>query len=306
MLINSMLDLIGNTPIIKLNSIETFGNNIFLKLEGNNPSKSTKDRIALAMIEEAEKTGKINKNTTIIEATSGNTGISLAMVCAIKKYKLKIVMPSNMSKERIQLMKAYGADVILTPGHLGMKGCIEQLEILKQLTKEYYIPNQFSNNKNPGIHYETTAEEILKDLNSNIDYFICGTGSGGSFSGIAKKLKETIPNIKTLAVEPEDSPFLSKGYTGSHEIQGMGMSLGKIPDVYNGNLADEILLANFNKSIECMKKLANEEGILAGISTGAVLSSAIEICKKNRDKNLNIVVFSTDSGEKYLSNNIFL
>lgn len=305
MLIQSMLKLIGNTPIIKLNNIETFGNNIYLKLEGSNPSKSTKDRIALAMIEDAEKSGKISKKTTIIEATSGNTGISLAMICALKKYRLKIIMPDNMSVERIQLMRAYGAEVILTPGHLGMKGCSDKLELIKEETKDYFIPNQFSNPRNPGIHYETTANEILKDLNNKIDYFICGTGTGGSFSGIAKRLKEVIPSIQNIALEPDTSPLISKGYTGSHKIQGMGMSLGKIPDVFNNSLADKVLLANYDKSIDYMKKLAKEEGILAGISTGATLSSAIEICKNNKNKNLNIVVFSNDSGEKYLSSNIF-
>lgn len=159
--------------------------------------------------------------------------------------------------------------------------------------------------RNPQIHYETTAKEILKDLDSQIDYFVCGTGTGGSFSGIAKKLRETIPDVKNIAVEPEDSPLLSKGYTGAHQIQGMGMSLGKIPDVFDIELADQILLANFEKTIEYVKELATKEGILAGISTGAVLSCGIEIAKNNRDKNLNIVVFSTDSGEKYLSNNVF-
>lgn len=305
MLINSPLDLIGNTPLMKLNSIESFGNNIYLKLEGFNPSRSTKDRIVLAMIEKAEKDGLLDKDTTVIESTSGNTGISLAMICAIKNYKLKIIMPDCMSLERIQLMRAYGADVVLTPGEKGMKACMEKLEELKKTEKKYFIPNQFTNEMNPMAHYEHTAEEIIADLDGKVDIFVCGTGTGGSFSGTARKLKEKVPGVKTYPSEPETSPLLSKGYIGHHDIQGMGMSLGHVPEVYDGSLADDILLANYDKSIEYMKKLAREEGILAGISSGAVLSVAIELAKKHKNENLNIVVFCNDSGEKYLSNNIF-
>ena len=214
-------------------------------------------------------------------------------------------MPDNMSKERIQLMRAYGADVILTPGHLGMKACMDKMDELKRELKKVFIPNQFSNRMNPEAHYNNTAEEIIKDMDSKIDCFICGTGTGGSFSGTAKKLKEKIKGVKTFPVEPEDSPFLSKGYTGPHKIQGMGMSLGKVPDVYDGSLADKVLTANYDKSIEYTKLLAQKEGILAGISTGAVLSVAVELAKQNPDKGLNIVILSTDSGEKYLSSNVF-
>ena len=305
MIIDSVLNMIGNTPIMKLNSIEDYGNNIFIKLEGYNPGRSTKDRIALAIIEDAEKNGKLDKETTVIEATSGNTGIALAMICAVKGYSLKIIMPDNMSKERIQLMRAYGADVVLTPGHLGMKACMDKMDELKKKLKKVFIPNQFSNRMNPEAHYNNTAEEIIKDMNSKIDYFICGTGTGGSFSGTAKKLKEKIKGVKTFPVEPEDSPFLSKGYTGPHKIQGMGMSLGKVPDVYDESLADKVLTANYDKSIKYTKLLAQKEGILAGISTGAVLSVAVELAKQNPDKGLNIVILSTDSGEKYLSSNVF-
>ena len=192
MLVNSVIDLIGNTPLVKINNIDTFGNEIFVKLEGSNPGRSTKDRIALKMIEEAEKEGLIDKDTVIIEATSGNTGIGLAMICAIKNYKLKIVMPDTMSVERIQLMRAYGTEVILTDGSLGMKACLEKLEELKKQEKKYFIPDQFTNVNNPKAHYENTAEEILKDLDNKIDVYICGTGTGGSFSGTAKKLKEKL------------------------------------------------------------------------------------------------------------------
>lgn len=233
------------------------------------------------------------------------TGISLAMICAIKKYPLKIVMPDTMSIERIQLMKAYGAEVILTPGILGMKACLEKLEELKNNIKDVFIPNQFDNINNPKAHYKTTANEILKDLNYKLDIFFCGTGTGGSFSGISKKLKEVLPNIKTFPVEPLNSPLLSKGYIGNHKIQGMGMSTGKIPSVYDKVLADNIFTASCESAFDITKALALKEGILVGISTGAVLSCALEFSKNNPNKNLNIVVLSTDSGEKYLSSNVF-
>lgn len=302
MLVNSVIDLIGNTPIVKINNINTFGNDIFVKLEGANPGRSTKDRIALKMIEEAEKQGLINKDTVIIEATSGNTGIGLAMICAIKKYKLKIIMPDTMSVERIQLMRAYGTEVILTDGKYGMKACLEKMEELKTQEPNHFTPNQFSNMNNPKAHYEGTAEEILKDMNNNLDVFICGTGTGGSFSGTAKRLKEVLPNIKTLPVEPAASPLLSKGYIGAHKIQGMGMSAGKIPDVYDGTLADEILVCDCDVAFNTMRELSFNEGILAGISTGAVFAAALEYSKKNANKGLRILVLATDSGEKYLSN----
>ncbi|MDO4690894.1 MAG: cysteine synthase A [Fusobacterium sp.] len=302
MIVNSVIDLIGNTPIVKINNIDTYGNEIFIKLEGANPGRSTKDRIALRMIEEAEKEGLINKDTVIIEATSGNTGIGLAMICAVKKYKLKIVMPDTMSIERIQLMKAYGTEVILTDGKLGMKACLEKVEEICAKESNCFVPNQFSNINNPRAHYETTAEEILKDMGKNLDVFICGTGTGGSFSGTAKKLKEVLPNIKTLPVEPASSPLLSKGYIGPHKIQGMGMSAGKIPDVYEGSLADEILTCECDRAYKAMRDLSYNEGILAGISTGAVFAAALEYSKRNINKNLKILILATDSGEKYLSN----
>jgi len=202
-------------------------------------------------------------------------------------------------------MKAYGAEVILTPGILGMKACLEKLEELKNNIKDVFIPNQFDNINNPKAHYKTTANEILKDLNYKLDIFFCGTGTGGSFSGISKKLKEVLPNIKTFPVEPLNSPLLSKGYIGNHKIQGMGMSTGKIPSVYDKVLADNIFTASCESAFDITKALALKEGILVGISTGAVLSCALEFSKNNPNKNLNIVVLSTDSGEKYLSSNVF-
>ena len=301
MLANSVIELIGNTPLVKINNIDIFGNEIYVKLEGSNPGRSTKDRIALKMIEEAEKEGLIDKDTVIMEATSGNTGIGLAMICAVKNYKLKIVMPDTMSVERIQLMKAYGTEVILTDGSLGMKACLEKLEELKKKEKKYFIPDQFTNVNNPKAHYETTAEEILKDMNNKVDVFICGTGTGGSFSGTAKKLKEKLPNIKTFPVEPASSPLLSKGYIGPHKIQGMGMSIGGIPAVYDGSLADGILTCEDDDAFKMMRELSFKEGILAGISTGATLKAALDYSKKNANKGLRIVILSTDSGEKYLS-----
>jgi len=302
MLVNSVIDLIGNTPLVKINNINTFRNEIYIKLEGSNPGRSTKDRIALKMIEEAEKAGLIDKDTVIMEATSGNTGIGLAMICAVKNYKLKIVMPDTMSVERIQLMRAYGTEVILTDGSLGMKACLEKLEELKKKEKKYFIPDQFTNVNNPKAHYETTAEEILKDMNNKVDVFICGTGTGGSFSGTAKKLKERLPNIKTFPVEPASSPLLSKGYIGPHKIQGMGMSIGGIPAVYDGSLADGILTCEDDDAFKMMRELSFKEGILTGISTGATLKAALDYSKENANKGLKIVILSTDSGEKYLSN----
>lgn len=271
-------------------------------MEGSNPGRSTKDRIALKMIEEGEKAGLIDKDTVIMEATSGNTGIGLAMICAVKNYKLKIVMPDTMSVERIQLMRAYGTEVILTDGSLGMKACLEKLEELKKKEKKYFVPDQFTNVNNPKAHYESTAEEILKDLDNKVDVFICGTGTGGSFSGTAKKLKERLPNIKTFPVEPASSPLLSKGYIGPHKIQGMGMSIGGIPAVYDGSLADGILTCEDDDAFKMMRELSFKEGILAGISTGATLKAALDYSKENANKNLKIVILSTDSGEKYLSN----
>ena len=302
MLVNSVIDLIGNTPLVKINNIDTFGNKIYIKLEGSNPGRSTKDRIALKMIEEAEKEGLIDKDTVIIEATSGNTGIGLAMICAIKNYKLKIVMPNTMSVERIQLMRAYGTEVILTDGSLGMKACLDKLEELKKEEKKYFIPNQFTNPNNPKAHYENTAEEILRDMDNKVDVYICGTGTGGSFSGTAKKLKEKLPNIKTFPVEPASSPLLSKGYIGPHKIQGMGMSIGGIPVVYDGSLADGILVCDDEDAFKMMRELSFKEGILAGISSGATFKAALDYSKENANKGLRIVVLSTDSGEKYLSN----
>jgi len=272
-----------------------------VKLEGSNPGRSTKDRIALKMIEEAEKEGLIDKDTVIIEATSGNTGIGLAMICAVKNYKLKIVMPDTMSVERIQLMRAYGTEVILTDGSFGMKACLEKLEELKKQEKKYFIPNQFTIMNNPKAHYETTAEEILRDMDNKVDVYICGTGTGGSFSGTAKKLKEKLPNIKTYPVEPSSSPLLSKGYIGPHKIQGMGMSIGGIPVVYDGSLADGILVCEDDEAFKMMRELSFKEGILGGISTGATFKAALDYSKENANKGLRIVVLSTDSGEKYLS-----
>lgn len=301
MLVESILDTIGDTPLVKLKKFETFGNEIYIKLDGFNPGRSTKDRIALAMIEEAEKEGKLDKNTIVLEATSGNTGISLAMVCAVKGYQLKIVMPDSMSIERRKMMEIYGAEVILTDGKKGMKGCLEKLNELKAKYKKVFVPNQFENINNPKIHYNQTAKEILKDMDNKIDIFIGGTGSGGSFTGIATRLKEELKNVKTYPVEPESSPLLSKGYTGEHKIQGMGMSLGVVPKIYNNNLSDEILTCKCNDAISTMKELALREGIFAGISTGAVIFTALEMAKKNSGKGLKIVALSVDSGEKYFS-----
>ena len=296
---NNILDTIGNTPLIKINNM-TKGN-LYVKVEAFNPAGSIKDRIAYNMIKTAMNEGKINKDTTIIEPTSGNTGVGLSMVCAVLGLKLIITMPETMSKERRDLMKAYGAQLVLTEGAKGMKGAIEKAEELHRETENSFIPQQFKNKSNPEIHYNKTSEEILKDLDGKIDYFVAGIGTGGTISGVGKKLKEKNDKVKIIGVEPASSPFLTQGTTGSYRIQGIGA--GFKPDILNLDIVDKIVTVENEDAIKTSVALAKKEGILSGISAGANLFTAIKIADENPDK--IVVTVLPDTGERYLSTDIF-
>ncbi len=301
---NNVLELIGNTPLVKINKLNTGYADIAVKVEFFNPAASIKDRAALSMIEEAEKQGLIKKGeTTIIEPTSGNTGIGLALVCLLKGYKLILTMPDSMSKERRDILKAYGAELVLTAGAKGMKGAIEEAEKLHNEIKNSFIPQQFDNPANPKIHYETTAEEIWNDTDGKVDIVVAGVGTGGTISGIAKKLKEKNPNIKAIAVEPYSSPVITKGIAGAHQIQGIGANF--VPKNYNAELIDEVLTVKNEDAVEMARKLANTEGIFCGISSGAALSAAIELSKREENKGKLIVAIMPDTGMRYLSSVMF-
>ena len=294
---NNLTELIGNTPLVKINKLTTA--NIFAKIESFNPAGSVKDRPALNMIETAEKQGLINKDTIIIEPTSGNTGIGLAMVCAIKGYKMILTMPETMSIERRKLLKAYGAELVLTDGEKGMQGSVDKAI---ELSKEYpnsFIPQQFNNPANPEAHIHTTAEEIWEDTDGKIDILVAGVGTGGTISGTAKGLKSHNPNIKAIAVEPESSQVLAGKQAGAHKIQGIGANF--IPRNFNKELVDEIFPVPDENAIITARELATKEGILCGISSGAAMYAAIEIAKRPENKNKNIVVILPDTGERYLN-----
>ena len=296
---NNILETIGSTPLVKINKLT--GGNVFAKLEYFNPAGSIKDRAALNMILGAEKRGLIKKDTEIIEPTSGNTGIGLALVCAVKGYKLTIVMPDSMSVERQKLMKAYGAKLVLTDGKLGMKGAIDKAFELQKENPNSYIPQQFENPDNFLAHYYTTAKEIIKDTQGKVDIFVAGIGTGGTITGIAKKLKEYNSNIKVIGVEPFSSPYLTKKTSGIHKIQGIGA--GFCPSILNLTLIDEIITVKDEDAINMTVELAKKEGIFAGISAGANVFAAIEEAKKDFKK--NIVVIIPDTGERYLSSGVF-
>lgn len=268
-------------------------------MEYFNPSGSVKDRAALSMIEEAERTNLINKDTVIIEPTSGNTGIGLALICAIKGYRLILTMPETMSIERRNILKAYGAEVVLTPGNMGMNGSIQKAEELAKEMGNVFIPQQFNNPSNSAIHKITTAKEIINDLDGKVDIFIAGVGTGGTVTGVGEGLKEYNKNIKIVAVEPENSPVLSGGKPGPHKIQGIGA--GFIPEILDMNIIDEIFKASNEESIEIMKEIVKLEGLFVGISSGAALYAAKEIGKREENKGKNIVVLLPDTGMRYLS-----
>lgn len=298
MKVNSVLEVIGNTPLVKLNKI--FGSHVevWMKLERQNPGGSIKDRIALAMIEAAEKEGKINKETVIIEPTSGNTGVGLAMVCAVKGYKLVLVMPESMTIERRKLMSAYGAELVLTPRELGMSGAVKKAIELSEKIENSWVPQQFENGYNPEIHRNTTAQEILADFPEGFDYVITGVGTGGHITGVTEVLKQHFPNLKSFAVEPKDSPVLSGGNPGPHALQGIGA--GFVPKVLNREILDDVIQVEKAEAYDFARKSAEQEGILAGVSTGASLAA---IAKKIAElpKGAKILTFNYDTGERYWS-----
>ncbi|GAB6118570.1 cysteine synthase A [Thermoanaerobacter brockii subsp. lactiethylicus] len=291
--------LIGNTPMIRLNKIvPENAAEVIVKLESFNPGGSVKDRIALNMIKRAEEEGRLKPGGTIVEATSGNTGIGLAMVSAVKGYKLILVMPDTMSIERRNLLLSYGAELVLTPGAEGMKGAIKKAQEILELNPDYIILDQFKNSANPEIHELTTAKEILKDTNGIVDAFVAGVGTGGTISGVGKVLKQYNKNIKIFAVEPEESPVLSGGKPGPHKIQGIGA--GFIPDTLNLDVIDEIIKVKERDAFEMSMKLAKQEGILCGISSGANVFAAIEVANRI-GKGKRVVTVLPDTGERYLS-----
>lgn len=294
--------LVGNTPLLEMgaySSAEGLITNIIAKLEYFNPAGSAKDRVALSMIEDAEKKGAIQPGATIIEPTSGNTGVGLALVCAVKGYKLILTMPETMSAERRNLVKAYGATVVLTPGSTGMKGAIEKAEELRDSIAGSVILQQFENPANPAIHYATTAEEIWRDTEGNIDYFVAGVGTGGTISGVGKRLKELNPNIKIIAVEPQTSAVLSGEAPGPHKLQGIGA--GFIPKIYNPDVIDEIIKVSDDDAIRTSRKIAQTEGALVGISSGAAAYAAAQIAKRPSSLGKTIIALLPDTGERYLS-----
>lgn len=301
MIYNSILDLIGNTPIIRLNNlVDKDSAEVYVKLEKYNLGGSVKDRSALGMIEKAEKEGLLKQGSIIVEPTSGNMGIALAMIGRLKGYKVIIVMPDTMSKERRELIKAYGAELILTDGEEGMNGAIEKA---KELAKKdnYFMPQQFENLANSEKHYNTTSEEIYNDL-KNLDVFIAGVGTGGTVTGVGSKLKEKIKDIKIVAVEPSNSPVLSGGRAGAHKIQGLGS--GFIPEIYNSEVIDEVVNVSDEDALKMTRLIAKKEGILLGISSGASIYVALEMAKKI-GKGKKILAMAPDGGEKYISMGIY-
>ena len=306
MIYRNILETVGSTPLVELTNFEQEFNlkaKLIAKVERFNPAGSVKDRIAKFMIEEAEKEGLINKDTTIIEPTSGNTGVGLSMVAASKGLRIIITMPETMSIERRNLMKAYGVELVLTEGAKGMKGAIAKAEELAKETPNSFIPSQFTNKNNPKIHYMTTGPEIFKDSEGQIDFFVAGVGTGGTISGTGKYLKEQKPSVKIIAVEPETSPVLSKGVSGPHKIQGIGA--GFVPDTLDTNIYDEIITISNEKAFEIGRKVAKTEGLLVGISSGAALAAAIEVASKEENKGKTVVVLLPDTGERYLSTAMF-
>ena len=299
-------ELIGNTPLLQLSNVEKKFNlhaKLFAKLEFMNISGSAKDRVAKAMILDAEKSGKLKSDSVIIEPTSGNTGIGLASVGTARGYKVIIVMPDTMSMERRTLIKSFGAELVLTEGSKGMQGAIEKAESLANKIPNSFIPDQFSNPSNPKIHKETTGPEIWKDTEGKVDIFVAGVGTGGTITGVGEFLKEKNPNIKIVAVEPSDSPLLSKGIAGSHKIQGIGANF--VPKILNTKIYDEIITVKNEDALNCGRLVGNTEGFLVGISSGAVLKAGIELAKREENKDKNIVLFFVDTGERYLTTQMF-
>lgn len=303
---DTITDTVGHTPLVELKRIEAkYGleAKLVAKVESFNPAGSVKDRIAKAMIEDAEEKGLINKDTVIVEPTSGNTGIGLSMVAASKGLRIILTMPETMSVERRNLLKAYGAELVLTEGSKGMKGAIAKAEELAKEIPNSFIPSQFTNQANPRIHYRTTGPEVYEDSDGSVDIFVAGVGTGGTLSGTGKYLKEKKPSVKVVAVEPETSPVLSKGTPGPHKIQGIGA--GFVPETLDTSIYDEILPISNEEAFEKGRESARTEGLLIGISSGAALAAAIKLAKREENKGKTIVVLFPDTGERYLSTAMF-
>lgn len=303
MLINHFSDAIGNTPLVKINRMNNANVNIYAKIESMNPLSSAKDRAALYMIEEAEKRGDLKEGSIIVEPTSGNTGVGLAYIAAIKGYKTIFIMPENMSIERVKLLKAFGAEIILTDAKKSMTGAIEKANELAEKDKNIFIPQQFINSDNPLSHYETTGPEIYTDLDGKVDFFVSAVGTGGTLTGCAKYLKEKNSNIKVIAVEPSTSAVISGKRAGAHGIQGIGA--GFIPKNLDTSLIDEVIEITTDEAYEVTRNIAKKEGILVGISSGSALAAAMKIACRIENNGKNIVVIFPDTGERYLSTPLF-
>lgn len=303
MINNNVIELIGNTPIVKLNKLNDGYADIALKLEFYNPSNSVKDRASFYMLNEALKSGKINSETLIIEPTSGNTGIGLAMCCAVSGLNITIIMPENMSEERKKVIKGYGANIILTPKEEGMQGAVKKAQELAKKNPNSFIPMQFSNPANILAHIETTSKEIFSQTEGKVDIVVAGIGTSGTIVGLAKGLKTKKPTIKAIGVEPFESPLINKGEAHPHKIQGIGANF--IPDLFDKSIVDEILTIKGDDAISMARKLAKEEGIMCGISSGANVSAAIELSKRPENKGKLIVAIICDLGERYLSTELF-
>ncbi len=301
---NDITETVGSTPMVRLNSItKDLDATIAVKLESHNPLGSVKDRIALSMINEAEKAGKINPETIIVEPTSGNTGIGLAFICAARSYRLILTMPETMTVERRQLLKAFGADLVLTPGAEGMPGAVKRAEEIVAQGDHYFMPQQFNNPANPAIHRETTALEIWDDTGGKVDILIAGVGTGGTITGVSQVIKEKKPAFKAIAVEPARSPVLSGGERGPHKIQGIGA--GFVPAVLDLSLVDEIIQVDDDDAAVTTRRLAKEEGIFVGISSGAVVFAALQVASRPENKGKLIVSILASTGERYLSSGLF-
>ena len=300
----SILETLGNTPLVEISAkLNKTAAKVFAKVESFNPGGSAKDRVAVAMIEAAERDGKLAPGGTIIEPTSGNTGVGLALASAVKGYRMILVMPDNMSAERIRLAKAYGAEVVLTPGADGMKGCIAKAEELNRTTPNSFIPQQFDNPANPAAHERTTGPEIWADLDGQVDAFVAGIGTGGTITGVARYLKAKNPNVKIVGVEPDTSPLLTKGVAGPHKLQGIGANF--VPSILDRSLLDEVVCVSAESAGETARALGAKEGILCGITSGAAAWAALELAKRPAFAGKNIVALLPDTGERYLSTWLF-